>query len=206
MKNTAASRPDDNIENGEKIPAIKPPVVYKTALAVMAVGKLWLWPRAAPIFKDESSSSLKASCCALVVGIPIFVAGALFAIQSKRLFKKTGTPMMGGPSRSVAAKEVVQNEQQQQRRQILHTTGAGFSVTRNPMYLGITVALLGAGVVTNCWYHAFVPALINWIVMDLYYVPLEERQLERYFGNEYLEYKRRVPRWLLTTEYAKMVD
>ena len=45
------------------------------------------------------------------------------------------------------------------------------------------------------------PALLSWFVaaaaVDIVYIPLsEERGLERRFGDDYLAYKRNVPRWI----------
>jgi len=34
------------------------------------------------------------------------------------------------------------------------------------------------------------------LIMDWYFVPVEEKNLEKIFGRKYLEYKERVRRWL----------
>ena len=70
-----------------------------------------------------------------------------------------------------------------------------FRVTRNPMYLGLLLVLLGVAVFL--W---SLPALVGPLAFVAYIwgfqiVP-EERVLERKFGTEYVEYKRRVRRWL----------
>jgi protein-S-isoprenylcysteine O-methyltransferase Ste14 len=69
----------------------------------------------------------------------------------------------------------------------------GFS--RNPMYIGLT--LLYAGLVTFLqlpWGLLFLP-LVVWLVTAWVIRP-EEKYLEGKFGNEYLEYKRSVRRWI----------
>lgn len=76
----------------------------------------------------------------------------------------------------------------------LHTSGY-FRYTRNPMYLGISVALVGAALTTNCSYNLVFPFL-NAFIMNAYYIPVEEEELEEVFGSKYLEYKHSVPRWL----------
>jgi protein-S-isoprenylcysteine O-methyltransferase Ste14 len=66
---------------------------------------------------------------------------------------------------------------------------------RNPMMSGALFVLLGEAALTGsmplfCWF-AFAVAL------NAVYIPLvEERGLVRRFGEEYLTYKRNVPRWV----------
>lgn len=74
------------------------------------------------------------------------------------------------------------------------TTGP-YRLTRNPMYLGFTLLYLG----TTCWVNTLWPLLLLPLVLvTMHYgvIVREERYLERLFGEEYLTYKRRVPRWL----------
>lgn len=67
--------------------------------------------------------------------------------------------------------------------------------TRNPMYVGVTLALLG--------YAAFLshPMALLLVVLFPAYIQVfqiapEERALDRLFGEAYARYKERVPRWL----------
>jgi protein-S-isoprenylcysteine O-methyltransferase Ste14 len=39
-------------------------------------------------------------------------------------------------------------------------------------------------------------AFLAWLVFHFVVIPREERDLEARFGNSYLEYKKKVPRWL----------
>lgn len=151
--------------------SVKPPFFYKLSLLLMAVGKLLLWPTAAPLF-----DSWVLGLCG---GIPLFLVGAHVAMDAKKTFKQTGTPMMGKASSSSSP---------------LHTSGY-FGMTRNPMYLGISVALVGAALVTNCIYNFIFP-IVNVIIMNEYYIPKEEAQLQQVFGKRYLDYKQSVPRWI----------
>ena len=70
-----------------------------------------------------------------------------------------------------------------------------YRVTRNPVYLSGMVIWLGWVVV-----YGSVAVLIGFVVLwgsvALLVVPWEERQLEARFGDAYLRYKSRVPRWL----------
>lgn len=49
------------------------------------------------------------------------------------------------------------------------------------MYVGISVALGGAAIASNCAYYLVLP-LVNAAIMDGLYIPLEEKQLNRKFG------------------------
>ncbi|KCZ98109.1 isoprenylcysteine carboxyl methyltransferase [Hyphomonas polymorpha PS728] len=76
----------------------------------------------------------------------------------------------------------------------LVTTGL-FAVSRNPMYLGFTLALLGAAIgLNNAW--ALIPAVIFFLVAALHYIPYEERAAAAIFGEAYTAYCRRVRRWI----------
>lgn len=77
---------------------------------------------------------------------------------------------------------------------ILHTDGL-FSHSRNPLYLGNVLEILGLAILSN--------SLIFLVIMFPFFVFIyqsiiiaEEDFLYKKFGQEYLEYKKRVPRWL----------
>lgn len=63
------------------------------------------------------------------------------------------------------------------------------------MYLAWTLIVVGVGLLVNSiWVLGFIPlALVYLHVID---IPHEEARLEKTFGEEYLEYKRRVRRYL----------
>lgn len=76
----------------------------------------------------------------------------------------------------------------------LQTTGI-YAITRNPMYLGLLLLYCGVGVFKgNGWTFIVIPLLIA--TVQLYIIRKEERYLQRAFGNEYLQYKRKVRRWI----------
>lgn len=70
-----------------------------------------------------------------------------------------------------------------------------YRVSRNPMYLGLSVATAGAAVALGeGWVLVLlVPAVV---VADGAFIRREERYLARTFGDAYAEYRHRVRRWL----------
>jgi protein-S-isoprenylcysteine O-methyltransferase Ste14 len=74
-------------------------------------------------------------------------------------------------------------------------TWGPYRFTRNPMYVGLTLAYLGeAGLLRQIWPVILLPlvvAYVNWIV-----IPLEESKLREVFSEEYDRYQKKVRRWL----------
>ena len=67
--------------------------------------------------------------------------------------------------------------------------------TRNPMYLGVTLILLGLAFGLGHPLSLLLVGLFPAYVQRFQIEP-EERALEKNFGPEFIEYKARVPRWL----------
>lgn len=67
--------------------------------------------------------------------------------------------------------------------------------TRNPMYLGLVLILLGAAMLLGTL-SAFLPIPVFVWIIQTRFIRGEERFLEDIFGNEYLAYKSKVRRWL----------
>jgi protein-S-isoprenylcysteine O-methyltransferase Ste14 len=74
-------------------------------------------------------------------------------------------------------------------------TGGPFRLTRNPLYLSMTLIYAGISSLAN----ALPAALLLPIVLRLMrrgVIEREERYLERKFGDEYVHYKVGTPRWI----------
>jgi protein-S-isoprenylcysteine O-methyltransferase Ste14 len=74
-------------------------------------------------------------------------------------------------------------------------TAFPFSVSRNPMYLGITLMLVGIAFLFGS-VSTLLPALAFAILMDRRFISVEERMLAEKFGKEWNAYRARVRRWL----------
>jgi protein-S-isoprenylcysteine O-methyltransferase Ste14 len=70
-----------------------------------------------------------------------------------------------------------------------------FRISRHPMYLGMVLLLLGVAIVHGTLISFVFPVVFG-ILMELLFIPFEETNLERVFGKQYVEYKRRVRRWI----------
>jgi protein-S-isoprenylcysteine O-methyltransferase Ste14 len=70
-----------------------------------------------------------------------------------------------------------------------------YRFSRNPIYLAFCIATLGAGLVLNSWWVVVSAAPLKTLLQRLV-IRREESYLENKFGADYLDYKRRVRRWL----------
>ena len=70
-----------------------------------------------------------------------------------------------------------------------------FKYTRNPTYLGMALTLLGVAILLGSLV-TFIFLIIFVILTDVFTIPIEERNLERVFGKKYVDYKRKVRRWI----------
>lgn len=74
-------------------------------------------------------------------------------------------------------------------------TAGPYRISRNPLYLGGNVfVFVGAALVLGSP-SALVLIALHLTLVDLF-IRREERQLERAFGEEWMQYKNRVRRWI----------
>ena len=74
-------------------------------------------------------------------------------------------------------------------------TSGPFRVSRNPMYTGHAVSLVGAALWAGSWWVLAADALAVLATRQLVIAP-EEDYLTRRFGDQYETYRSRVRRWL----------
>ena len=70
-----------------------------------------------------------------------------------------------------------------------------FRFSRNPMYVGVVVFLIGLALWVGTWpFYMAVP--VSFLFLHFFHIPREERLLQELFGERYLAYSREVRRWL----------
>ncbi len=83
-------------------------------------------------------------------------------------------------------------------------TDGPYRFSRNPGYVALTLWYLGIGLVlNNAWILLLV--IVPVFIMDRWAIPREEWHLEEKFGQEYVQYKARVPRWLAVRQKRLLV-
>ena len=80
--------------------------------------------------------------------------------------------------------------------------GGLYSIVRNPMHIGWTIVLIGVAVLEQSFVLLviFVPLFV--LIHVLYIKVVEEKELEKKFGQAYLDYKKRVPMCLPRLPYT----
>jgi protein-S-isoprenylcysteine O-methyltransferase Ste14 len=70
-----------------------------------------------------------------------------------------------------------------------------YRFTRNPMYVGLTLAYIGIALIMNVgWPLVLLPLVLGGL--DVFVIREEEKYLLRTFGDEYAAYKKQVRRWI----------
>jgi protein-S-isoprenylcysteine O-methyltransferase Ste14 len=70
-----------------------------------------------------------------------------------------------------------------------------YRYSRNPIYLAFCIATIGAALIINSWWGLIAVAPLVYL-LQLLVIRKEETYLEARFADTYLDYKRRVRRWL----------
>ena len=111
-------------------------------------------------------------------GLFVLVVGLGMASWGSRLFRRLNTNIMTFDEPDV-----------------LVTQGL-YRFTRNPMYLGFVIAILGIAILYQGAIVAFVLAFLFFIVTDRWYIKFEERAMLRKFGEDYQNYCNNTRRWI----------
>jgi protein-S-isoprenylcysteine O-methyltransferase Ste14 len=112
------------------------------------------------------------------IGAIVFVIGAAIYFRCAWEFAARG---LGTPAPIAPTKFLV--------------TTALHRYVRNPMYLGVALAILGEAAVFRS-VHVVEYAAIMLLIAHIFVVLYEEPTLQHQFGESYAEYRRRVPRWI----------
>lgn len=112
-----------------------------------------------------------------ILGGGLVVAGVAFMTWARILFTSRRTTLFVGKVSS-------------------HLVCEGpFRFSRNPMYVGVLVSLLGVAlwVGTSPMYLA---TLVTFLFLNFFHIPREEQMLRESFSEQYLVYSKDVRRWL----------
>lgn len=71
-----------------------------------------------------------------------------------------------------------------------------YKYSRNPMMLGAWLMLIGEALILHSFLLLLFTIFISIPAGVLFVIKYEEHDLEKRFGNEYLGYKKKVPRWV----------
>ena len=74
-------------------------------------------------------------------------------------------------------------------------TDGVYRMTRNPMYLGMIMILVGIAAFFGTW-PFYVAAVVYFAIINGAFCPYEEAKLTSAFGQEYLNFKARTRRWI----------
>jgi protein-S-isoprenylcysteine O-methyltransferase Ste14 len=139
---------------------------------LLAAALMWALHRWLPL------SHLIASPWNYLAAIPV-VIGRVITVAAGRAFRRARTTFDPVKPRETSC---------------LVTDGV-FQFSRNPMYLGLLLLLIGWALWLGTVSPWLVPPLFLIVVSVVYIVP-EERALEELFGETYLAYRHRVRRWI----------
>ena len=144
---------------------VYPPVYFLAALMALA-GLHFLLPELRWLERPATYAG----------GLFVLV-GLILAVVSSELFRRSGTTIKPfEPSTALV-------------------TSGPFRLSRNPMYLGMVLVLLGcAMLVGTVWPLPVIPLFI-WLITSRFIVH-EEQMMEQVFGDDYRAYRRRTRRWM----------
>lgn len=149
----------------EKKRKIIPPVYLLSTLILM-----WLLQLYVPIYQFVHPPMAYA-------GIVVILFGIIMTAISAGVFLKVDTGL-----------------EPFDEAKVLVTSGF-YRFTRNPMYMGMFIMLLGVAFMFGA-VSALIPVPVFFLIIRNNFVLGEERFCEAAFGQQYLDYKLRVRRWI----------
>ena len=143
-----------------------PPPKYFNRLVVLAILLHFIWPVKRVIHAPLT-----------YLGLGFILLGVWLNIWSTKLLReqKTTTSINEKPNNLVV-------------------TGP-FSMSRNPIYLSGIILLVGIATLLGSLTPFLLPLALL-LILDRLYIPSEEKFLEELFGQAYLDYKKKVRKWI----------
>ena len=153
---------------------IPPPIVLLFAVLIT-----WVLHNAIPLRFDEIFIEIYAGKVKLFVAGLFAAVACAFDVSAILVFLKAKTSIH--PIKIHGASTLV--------------CSGVYRITRNPMYVGLLFWLIAWSLYLGTLWFAISLPLFMMYIQTLQILP-EERVLLKKFGEDYVEYKRRVPRWL----------
>jgi len=144
---------------------IRPPIIALFYLLV-SLALHYLYPNQKIIFYPSNLLGI------VLIGLGVFLIG-----WAKTTFKKKGTTY-----------------QPFEKPKKIISTGP-FTFSRNPMYLALTIILLGISFLVGS-IPFFLPPLAFFLTINNVNIPREEKLMTKLFGKKYIKYKQQVRRWI----------
>ena len=114
---------------------------------------------------------------ATIVGVPLLALGITIASWCLLDFRRARTTTTPGETSNALV------------------THGPYRLSRNPMYVSLTLAYLGeAGILRQTWPVLVLPLVLAYLQWTV--IPLEEARLREAFGARYEDYTSRVRRWI----------
>jgi len=116
----------------------------------------------------------------IIYGMTLIIVGLILLIWCVSIFFTLGNGTLMPISKLETQKLVIKGP---------------YRYMRHPMILGVFIILLGESILFgSCWLLGF---SIFFFILNLIYLPLvEEKGLEKRFGDDYLQYKAKIHGWL----------
>lgn len=111
------------------------------------------------------------------IGLPIIVIGISMNLIAKETVLKSKTTVIPFQKPSLLIKHGI------------------FLCSRNPMYLGMLIVLLGESILLSSLSPLIAPILFV-IIITIKFIKPEERILENVFNDDYKNYKNKIKRWI----------
>lgn len=145
-----------------------PPPLYYAIVFVISIYVQKIFPINSMFFETK---------LATIFGILFISIGLIFVFPAVlRFFKTKNTLITIKPAKS------------------LQTTGI-YSFSRNPMYIGLLNIYSGLAFLLGCWWTImFIPLVF--LIITFLVIRKEELYLGRAFGKHYMEYRKKVRRWI----------
>jgi protein-S-isoprenylcysteine O-methyltransferase Ste14 len=150
----------------QKSPLVVPPPILALTLILVAWLLTWFLPMPPIVFPLHKQ-----------IGALLLLVGFAIGCSAWWIFVQRKTPLRPG--------------------QVPHTfvESGPYRFTRNPMYLGTVIFLLGLFFVARSWYF-LIPPVLFFVLINSILIPFEEELMHQTFGVSYDDYRRKVRRWI----------